>query len=312
MRVMAKQATNRVSTGKLPNSQLTESGKGTLEELFMVHFPDSKPIDDSRDNRQGQQYLGKCERITHRADWNLAKRVINQSRIRWALSMLKPFKAAGADETVPALLQQGEEQIVPHVCHIYRACLAYGFIPTAWRQVKVTFIPKPGKLDYTEAKAYRHRPISLSSFLLKTMEKLVESHIRDDSLRKYPLHHTQHAYQTGKSTETALHNVVTRTENAIEHRDIALGTFLDTEGAFDRTSFDIIKQAAERHGTDPTICRWICAMLKNRNIKATISGETLGRLRSEDVRREEYYHLCCGAWSWTIFSGGLTIGAITQ
>jgi hypothetical protein len=37
----------------------------------------------------------------------------------------------------------------------------------------VTFIPNPGKLDYTEAKAYRL--ISLSSFLLKTMEELVET-----------------------------------------------------------------------------------------------------------------------------------------
>jgi hypothetical protein len=81
MWVMAKQATNRVSTVKLPNGQLTESGKGTLEELFRVHFPNSKPIDDSRDNRQGQQNLGKCESITHRADWNLAKRAINKSRI---------------------------------------------------------------------------------------------------------------------------------------------------------------------------------------------------------------------------------------
>jgi hypothetical protein len=63
--------------------------------------------------------------------------------------------------------------------------MAYGFIPMAWRQVKVTFIPKPGKLDYTEAKAYR--PISLSSFLLKTMEKLVDRHIMDGALKKYPL-----------------------------------------------------------------------------------------------------------------------------
>jgi hypothetical protein len=70
--------------------------------------------------------------------------------------------------------------------------------------------------------------------------------------------------------------VVTRIENAIEHRDIDLSAFLDIEGAFDRTSFDIIKQAAERHGIDPTICRWICAMLESRNIKATLSGETLG------------------------------------
>jgi hypothetical protein len=47
----------------------------------------------------------------------------------------------------------------------------------------VTFIPKPEKLDYTEAKAYR--PFSLSSFLLKTMEKLVDRHIRDGALKKY-------------------------------------------------------------------------------------------------------------------------------
>jgi hypothetical protein len=85
--------------------------------------------------------------------------------------------------------------------------MAYGFIPTAWRQVKVTLIPKPGKRDYNEAKAYR--PISLSSFLSKTMEKTVDRHIRDSALKKYPLHRNQHAYQIGKSTETALHNVVT-------------------------------------------------------------------------------------------------------
>jgi hypothetical protein len=35
--------------------------------------------------------------------------------------------------------------------------------------------------------------------------------------------------------------VVTRTENAIEHKVIALGAFLDIEGAFHGTSFDTIK-----------------------------------------------------------------------
>jgi hypothetical protein len=49
-----------------------------------------------------------------------------------------------------------------------------------------------------------------------------------------------------------------------------------SEGAFDRTSFDIIKQAAERHGIEPTTCRWICAMLESRNISVTLSGETPG------------------------------------
>jgi hypothetical protein len=50
----------------------------------------------------------------------------------------------------------------------------------------VTFIPKPGKASYTEAKAYC--PIGLSSFLLKMMEKLVDRYLRDDVMRDQPLH----------------------------------------------------------------------------------------------------------------------------
>ena len=37
-----------------------------------------------------------------------------------------------------------------------------------WRKARVTFIPKPGKLSYAEAKAYR--PIYFSFILLKTLE----------------------------------------------------------------------------------------------------------------------------------------------
>jgi hypothetical protein len=50
-------------------------------------------------------------------------------------------------------------------------------------------------------------------------------------------------------------------ESAIEHKDIALGAFLGIDGAFDRTSFDMIEQAAGNHGIEPATCRWIRAML---------------------------------------------------
>jgi hypothetical protein len=113
----------------------------------------------------------------------------------------------------------------------------------------VTFIPKPGKVN-NEAKAYR--PVSLSSCLWKTTQKVIERSIRDCALSN---HRNHHAYQRGKPTETAHHNVKTRTENATEHKDIALGAFLYVERTFDRTL--TIKLAAERHGIEPTICRWI-------------------------------------------------------
>jgi hypothetical protein len=190
-----------------------------------------------------------------------------------AISAFKPFKLAGSDGIVPAVLQQRVEHLTTHLCHIFRACLARGYISKAWRQVKVTFFPKPGKANYTEAKAYR--PISLSSFMLKMMEKLVDRHIRDEILGVCPLHQYQFAYQPGKSTETALHHVIEHIEEAVKNSEVSLGNFLDIEGAFDSISFDIITKAAKQHGLGDTICCWIGSMLGSRKITATLAGETL-------------------------------------
>jgi hypothetical protein len=103
--------------------------------------------------------------------------------------------------------------------------------------------------------------------MLKTMKKLVDTHIRDEILGLHPLHRYQFAYQPGRSTEIALYHVITHIEEAMENSKVTLG-------AFDSTSFDITK-AAKRHGLEDMICRWIGSMLGSRKITATIAGETL-------------------------------------
>jgi hypothetical protein len=100
--------------------------------------------------------------------------------------------------------------------------------------------------------------------MLKTMEKLVDRHIRDENLGLHPHNRYQFAYQPGRSTETALHHVITHIEEAVENREVTLGAFLDVEGAFDIISFDIIRKAAKWHGLGDMICRWIGSMLGSR------------------------------------------------
>jgi len=75
----------------------------------------------------------------------------------WAISTSKPFKLSGTDGIVFALLQHGVTLLMTYLCHIFRACLATGYIglPKAWMEaVKVAFNPKPRKPNNTEAKAY--------------------------------------------------------------------------------------------------------------------------------------------------------------
>jgi hypothetical protein len=107
-----------------------------------------------------------------------------------------------------ALLQEEREVLFPYLVKIFRACLATGNVPATWRQVKMVFIPKPGRDSYRGPKGYR--PISLTSFLLKIMEMLIDRLVRDKILVVVPLNPNEHAYQVGKSVETALYQMVVR------------------------------------------------------------------------------------------------------
>lgn len=83
---------------------------------------------------------------------------------------------------------------------LFRASFAWGYIPTNWRKVNVIFLPKANK---PSDKAKSYRPVSLNSFLLKTMEKLLDVHLRNGIEATIPLNNAQFAYRKGKSTELA-------------------------------------------------------------------------------------------------------------
>jgi hypothetical protein len=51
-----------------------------------------------------------------------------------------------------------------------------------------------------------------------------------------PFHPNHHAYQAGKSVETTLHQLMVWVGKALDQQEIALGFFLDIEGAFNNTS----------------------------------------------------------------------------
>jgi hypothetical protein len=112
--------------------------------------------------------------------------VVTYRQVEWAIDTFAPYESPGADGIFPALLQRAREIIIPHLVRIFRACLATGYVLAIWRQVKVVFIPKPGRDSYSGPRDYR--PINLTSFLLKTMERLVDRYLRDEVLALMPLH----------------------------------------------------------------------------------------------------------------------------
>lgn len=265
-KVFAKEHMNQVGSLKKPDGTYTQGKEETLELLLSTHFPQcTKTTEHSQyRNEFGYWKPGKD-------DWMTVKEIVNERKIKWAINSFEPYKAPGVDGIFPALLQKGEEIIVPHLIRIFRAILAFRYIPNKWKEVKVVFIPKTGKKMGCDPKSYR--PISLTSFILKTMEKLIDLHVRQGILKNKPLHKNQHAYQKGKSTVTALNDLTLQVERVLLDKEIALCAFIDIEGAFDNTTFISIENAMIDRGFKPSVASWITRMLSSRIIWATLGGQ---------------------------------------
>ena len=90
-------------------------------------------------------------------------------------------------------------------------------------------LPKPlleEELKYDYTKIGAHRPITLASFLLKTMEKVVLGEQLDTILKERPLYEDQHGFRSDMSTETALTAFVTPVEKAVQTNKFALISLL--------------------------------------------------------------------------------------
>ena len=84
-------------------------------------------------------------------------------------------------------------------------------MPSAWKEITGIFLPKLGKENYFEAQSFRM--ITLTSFQLKWLERLILYHINEDNNLQAKLSASQYEFRAGVSTENALHDFV----RCVEH-----------------------------------------------------------------------------------------------
>lgn len=107
------------------------------------------------------------------------------------------------------------------------------------------------------------------------MEKVLNDFINSNYMNKHPLSEFQFAYQTGKSTVTALHTVVSKVEKALLAKEIALCSFLDIQGAFDNASYSSMARAMKKRNIDTSIIKWIHTMLAKREITSELGNSSI-------------------------------------
>ncbi|KAF2363975.1 Reverse transcriptase domain [Trinorchestia longiramus] len=132
----------------------------------------------------------------------LSDGVFTVEEVEEQLSILNPYKSTGPDGLGPRILKETAEVISEPLTNIFNRFLETGIVPDDWKRANVTPIFKKGNKQIPN----NYRPISLTSVISKTIERLLKvritKHLNDQNL----INDTQHGFTGKRSCLTNLLN----------------------------------------------------------------------------------------------------------
>jgi len=189
------------------------------------------------------------------------------------------------DWIVSALLQQRVNLLLTHLCLTFRARLARGYIPKAWRQIKVTIISQPGKANYTE-----HRHIVLLVYHPSCWKQWKNWWAGILGMRfcdYVPCINTNLPTSQGSPLKSQCIMWSHTQRKHYKRGEVICQAFLHIRGAFDSTWFNITTKAAKQHGL------WEAEKSQSHSQEKIWKG-----LWPQTVRMGMFSCFWCGAWLW--------------
>ena len=261
-KIIEKHIKVRIGTLVKEDGTITDPGKDTITYLMKTHFPSAIELEPTKYNIN--KYVTIQEVEEWECDW------ITKDKVMLAFRGFDNKKSPGTDNLKPTILKHLPHKMLNYIICIYKCTVMLEFTPTIWKDCKLVFIPKPGKERYDVPKAWR--PISLTNYLLKALERLCGWKM-DEALEAKPVHTRQHGFRTDRNTETAISAVANYIERNIFNNRYVIGTFLDIQAAFDTIKPSLIKRKLLEHGGDEKMVNWYYNYITHRNLHAEINGE---------------------------------------
>jgi hypothetical protein len=129
-------------------------------------------------------------------------------------------------QMLPHLPPAGKEFLLS----MYNCMWARSSVPAAWREYTIIPVPKPSRARFLTTS---YRPISLTSYLYKTLERMVNRRLVWVLESRNLLCNTQCGFRGHRSTVDHLVNPEYHVQNAFLLRQHVVAVFFDLEKAYD-------------------------------------------------------------------------------
>lgn len=191
---------------------------------------------------------------------NLHFRPTTHQEVMKAIDSLKPKTSSGIDDISAKLTKLCKEELTYPLTHIINKSLNQGIFPDNLKIAKV--YPKFKKGSQTDINSYR--PISLIPTFSKIIEKIVLERLLTHLQQHNLLTRQQHGFLKGRSTSTALIQLIEHITDRLEESCNVTSLFLDFSKAFDCVNHDQLILKLRSLGVRGNEENWFKSYLKDR------------------------------------------------
>ena len=178
---------------------------------------------------------------------------VSETEVLKLLKELDSSKSMGPDNINPFLIKSMAEVFVKPLTLIFQKSVSSGIVPSAWKEARITPIFKKG----SKAEPSNYRPVSLTSIVCKTLEKIVRKAILTHLTENHLLSDNQYGFQSGRSCSLQLLNVMERWTQYIENHQSWDTVYLDLAKAFDKVAHQRLLRRLSSYGIKGALLSWI-------------------------------------------------------
>ena len=168
------------------------------------------------------------------------------------------------------LFQTIAPDLLPFITAIINSSVTSGCVPAAFKAARVSPLLKKPTLDPSDVKNYR--PVSLLSFLSKTLERVVSNQLSLHLSQNNLLDPNQSGFKPAHSTETALLAVTEALHAAQAASHSAVLILLDLSAAFDTVNHQLLLDTLADLGITGTALKWFASYLSDRTYQVSWKG----------------------------------------
>ena len=262
----------------ISNGKILDSDADKFEHLCSTFFSDSHLHGNSFDESWQRNVEDKLTANLHPDYLQPPSIQIREEELDNALKESQLSKKSSNPDGIHPLMLRHTGTFFKIAClELFNLCLHAGTY--IWNLGIVIFLRKPHKEDYNIAKSFRS--ITLTSYVGKLFERIIERRLRIDLEARGLIDDSQEGFKKRRGTGRCIYKLLNNIQNNIEQVKVATALFIDLEKAFDSIWIDGLMYKLREAGRNSYILNIIDHFLRNRNVYIEIGENRSGSFKPE-------------------------------